>query len=307
MTDTKPIVLAVDDTPANLDVLHGMLREEYTVKVALNGRKALELAGREPQPDIILLDVMMPEMDGYEVCERLKGNAETSAIPVIFLTAKAEVEDEYRGLTLGAVDYITKPFHPDIVKARVVRHLANHKVTRDLLDENRKLRDGAPPSFTDFDETGLLALIESGESHAVEFKSTLRWNLHAKRPDKKIENACLKTVAGYLNGEGGVLLVGITDDGQPIGLEKDGFKSEDKMLLHWVNLLKNSLGTESVPSIRSTVHTVSGERVLVVECLPAAAPVFMRRDDDESFYVRLTNSTQALKPSEVLAYIGRRF
>jgi len=304
VTDLKPIVLAVDDTPSNLDVLNGMLRDDYKVKVALNGPKALELAKQEPQPDVILLDVMMPDMDGYEVCERLKANAETSSIPVIFLTAKTQVEDERRGLTLGAVDYITKPFHPDIVKARLVRHLANQQVTRDLLDENRKLRDNTPRSFTVFDEPGLLTAIESGEGHALEFKSTLRWNLHADRTDKNIENACLKTVAGYLNTDGGVLMVGVTDDGQPIGLRKDGFKSEDKLLLHWVNLLKKSLGAEFMPSIRSTLHTVSGQMILVVECLPSTAPVFMRRDDDESFYVRMTNSTQALKPSEVLAYLA---
>ncbi len=307
MTEKKPIVLAVDDTPANLDVLSGLLRDDYTVRVAPNGGKALELARREPTPDIILLDVMMPEMDGYEVCERLKASPETSAIPVIFVTAKGQVEDEHRGLSLGAVDYITKPFHPEIVKARVARHLASQQATRDLRNENTMLRDRLSPSFTDFDEAAVLALIEGGESHSLEFKSTMRWNLHAGRNDKNLENACLKTVAGYLNTEGGVLLVGVADDGEPIGLEKDGFRSEDRLLLHWVNLLRASLGAESTPSIRSTLHTVRGERVLVVECLPAPAPVFMRRDDEESFYVRLTNSTQALKPSEVLAYIGQRF
>ena len=303
----KPVVLAVDDAPANLDVLSGILCNDYKVKVAINGATALEVARREPRPDIILLDVMMPEMSGYEVCERLKRDADTASIPIIFITAKSEVEDERMGLSLGAVDYITKPFHQDIVKARISRHLASQQKTRKLIDENRELRATKPRGFTDFDEPSLLDLIRAGEGHALEFKSTLRWNLHANRVDKRIENASLKTVAGYLNTDGGVLLVGVTDRGEPIGLEKDGFESEDKLLLHWVNLLTSSLGAQFMRSIRSALHTVGERRVLLVECLPAKAPVFVERDNDESFYVRMSNSTQALKPSEVLTYIGQQF
>ena len=114
MVTEKPVVLAVDDTPANLDILSAILRDDYKVKVARDGPKALDLAKREPKPDVILLDIMMPGLSGYEVCEQLKADPETSSIPVIFITAKTEIEDEQRGLALGAVDYITKPFHPDI-------------------------------------------------------------------------------------------------------------------------------------------------------------------------------------------------
>ena len=136
----KPIVLAVDDTPANLDLLNGILRADYKVRIATNSAKALELAVKEPQPDIILLDVMMPGMSGYEVCRRLKAEASTEAIPIIFVTAKAEVADEQQGLQLGAVDYVAKPFHQDIVLARIKRHLSNHQRTKDLLEENRLLQ-----------------------------------------------------------------------------------------------------------------------------------------------------------------------
>jgi CheY-like chemotaxis protein len=307
MAAEKPVVLAVDDTPANLDVLSGILRDDYKVKVALTGPKALELAVLEPKPDIILLDIMMPNMDGYEVCEQLQSNDETASIPIIFITAKTQIEDERKGLGLGAVDYITKPFHPDIVKARLSRHLASHQTTRNLINEVRNLRDNKPRTFTEIDESKLTALIRAGEGHELEFKSTLRWNMHADRADKKIENTCLKTVAGYLNADGGFLLIGVTDEGEPIGLNNDHFKSEDKLMLHWVDLLKFSLGAEFMRSIRSTVHTVSEQRVLVVECVPAKAPVFFNRDNDESFYVRMTNTTHALMPSEVLAYIEQHF
>ncbi len=120
----KKTILVVDDTPDNLSLMSGLLKDDYKVKVANNGEKALKIAAADPQPDLILLDIMMPGMDGYEVCQFLKKNPATVNIPVIFLTAKAEVEDEKKGLELGAVDYLTKPVSPPIVMARVKNHLA---------------------------------------------------------------------------------------------------------------------------------------------------------------------------------------
>ncbi len=120
----KKIVLVVDDTPDNLALMSALLKDQYKVKVANGGDKALRVAATAPHPDLILLDIMMPDMDGYEVCRRLQADPATRDIPVIFLTAKAEVEDERRGLELGAVDYITKPISPPVVMARVKNHLA---------------------------------------------------------------------------------------------------------------------------------------------------------------------------------------
>jgi len=307
MSDDRDVVLVVDDTPANIELLHGMLRDRYKVKVATSGEIALQLADAEPRPDIILLDIMMPGMSGYEVCRRLKEESETALIPIIFISAMAQVEDEQKGLALGAADYITKPFNPEIVAARVRTHLASYATTRQLIRENLELRERITRAFTDFTAAGLIELIQSGESDDLEFKSTLRWNLHTDKSDKRIENECLKTVAGYLNADGGTLLVGVDDQGEIIGLGQDHFKTEDKMLLHWVNLIKAHLGAELMRSIRSIVHDVGDKRILVVECLPAAAPVFFNRDNEESFFVRMSNTTQALKPSEVLAYIGQHF
>ena len=119
----KPTVLVVDDTPDNLTLVSNLLRKDYRVRVAINGEKALKIAFSETPPDLILLDVMMPVMDGYEVCEQLRNNSRTAHIPVIFLTAKSEVEDERKGLSLGASDYITKPISPPILEARVKTHL----------------------------------------------------------------------------------------------------------------------------------------------------------------------------------------
>ena len=135
----KATVLVVDDTPDNLSLMSGLLRETYKVKLANNGEKALKIAASDAPPDLILLDIMMPGMDGYQVCEVLKRNQKTRDIPVIFLTAKAEIEDEKMGLGLGAVDYITKPISPPIVLARVKNHLALKLAADFLRDQNEFL------------------------------------------------------------------------------------------------------------------------------------------------------------------------
>jgi putative two-component system response regulator len=121
--DTRSIILVVDDTPDNLKLMSALLKDTYRVKIANGGEKALAIAQSDTPPDLILLDIMMPEMDGYEVCRRLKSNQKTKDIPVVFLTAMTATEDEEKGLKLGAVDYITKPISPPIVLARVETHL----------------------------------------------------------------------------------------------------------------------------------------------------------------------------------------
>jgi len=126
-------ILIVDDTVANVDILVYALENDYDVMVAMDGESALESVA-EHRPDLILLDIMMPGMDGYEVCRRLKADAATSHIPIIFLTAMTEEQDEAKGLALGAVDYITKPFSPELVKARAKNQL-ELKMHRDSLEE----------------------------------------------------------------------------------------------------------------------------------------------------------------------------
>ena len=138
-SSNNSVILIVDDTPENVDVLAGVLREHYQIKVALNGPKALKIAQSDPAPALILLDVMMPEMDGYQVCLQLQADERTRRIPVIFVTAKSEVEDEAQGFGLGAVDYITKPVNPAIVLARVRTHLALRHSLRKLEDLSLKL------------------------------------------------------------------------------------------------------------------------------------------------------------------------
>ena len=133
LTPIKRTILVVDDVASNIRFLAESLKDDYTVQVATKGWKALEIAQGAHPPDLILLDIMMPDMDGYEVCRQLKDNPATSMIPVIFVSALNDVVDQEKGLSLGAVDYITKPFHMPLVKARVRNHMSL-KVKTDLLE-----------------------------------------------------------------------------------------------------------------------------------------------------------------------------
>ena len=134
MKDTATI-LVVDDAPENIDVLVGILKPSYQLKVARDGEMAIKIANVRPRPDLILLDIMMPGIDGYETCKRLKLDIVTRDIPIIFITAKISVEDEARGLSLGAVDYIAKPVNPAIVMQRVKTHLSLSNQKRELYQQ----------------------------------------------------------------------------------------------------------------------------------------------------------------------------
>lgn len=160
MTLEKQTVLVVDDTPENIDVLVGTLKQDYHVKAAINGDMALKIVHSTP-PDIILLDIMMPGIDGFEVCRRLKEDYTTRHIPVVFITAKIGVQDELHGLELGAVDYITKPISPPIVKARVKTHLA-------LYDQNRELDQKVHAKTLQLHETRMQIIQRLGR--AAEYK-----------------------------------------------------------------------------------------------------------------------------------------
>ncbi|AEG02098.1 diguanylate cyclase [Methylomonas methanica] len=128
----KPLILIVDDTPTNIQILAENLIKDYRVKVAASGENALRIVAQQELPDLILLDVMMPDIDGYEVCRRLKNNPQTHAIPIIFVTALNEVANEEFGLNLGAMDYITKPFYLPVVKARIRNHIRLKQLTDTL-------------------------------------------------------------------------------------------------------------------------------------------------------------------------------
>jgi adenylate cyclase len=139
LANAKPRLLVVDDTPDNLYLMSALLEDEYEVATAESGMQALEIAQSDSPPQLILLDIMMPEMDGYEVMRRLRQNPVTACIPVIFLTALTSIEEEQFGLDLGAVDYITKPISPPVVLARVKTHLERSGNARRLQALSEKL------------------------------------------------------------------------------------------------------------------------------------------------------------------------
>jgi len=135
----KGCVLIIDDQPENIHVLANILQEHYDVQAATNGIKALEIASGNNPPDVILLDIVMPETDGYEVCHRLKADERTRDIPVIFVTVKDSADDEEYGFNLGAVDYISKPFQPIVVKVRVKSQMEHRLVKNKLVDKIKEL------------------------------------------------------------------------------------------------------------------------------------------------------------------------
>jgi putative two-component system response regulator len=152
----KPTILVVDDVPENIDILTGILKDDYRVRAATNGPSALSLVKKMP-PDLILLDVMMPGMDGFEVCRELKADLASRKIPVIFVTAMGEVEDESRGFAVGCVDYITKPVSPPIVRHRIKTHLA-------LYDQNRGLETQVQERTVELEQTRLQVIHRLGRA-----------------------------------------------------------------------------------------------------------------------------------------------
>ena len=180
----KPMVLVVDDTPDNLVLLVDLLKDDYQVKIANNGENAIKTATMSDKPDIILMDIMMPVMNGYEACRLLKNNPETEDIPVIFLTARSEIQDEIEGFKLGAVDYITKPISRPILRARIKTHLELKKYRDYLKDKNALLEREVQERTRDvvaIQEATVLALTSLAETRDNETGNhILRTQLYVK-------------------------------------------------------------------------------------------------------------------------------
>ena len=296
-------VLLVDDNPTNLQVLSQTLTGQgLTLLIARSGEEALAIAG-EAQPVLILLDINMPGIGGFETCRRLKADPATSNAIVVFLSARGSVEDKVRGLELGAADYILKPFDVDEVLARVRTHLQSYLKHQELTDRNRELAARAGKSGGNLEPDQLQAMIRAGASDRIELKSTMRWNLKADRAGKEIENAWLKTVVAFLNTEGGILIIGVADDGTALGIEPDRFANGDRYLLHVNNLIRDSIGPGFAPFIEFSLKPITGKEALVVQCQSSPNPAFLRRDGKEEFYIRIGPGSRKLLPSEILAYV----
>jgi ATP-dependent Lon protease len=169
------------------------------------------------------------------------------------------------------------------------------------LPEPRKEAEKGQPVLT------VEQLIQQGENNRLEFKSTLRWNIHAQKDDPVIEQAVLKTVAAFLNSEGGTLLVGVDDDGNVIGIELDHFPNEDKYSLHFANLVNNKFGKQFIDYINWGLSEVQGQKVFRIDCRRSPAPVFLKLGDRDELFVRSGPSTVPLSAREVLEYSKSHF
>lgn len=156
-------------------------------------------------------------------------------------------------------------------------------------------------------ETPISETIQSGESSTVEFKATLRVNLHTRTPDQKIEHAVLKTLAAFLNTHGGTLVIGVDDKGTPLGLENDGFENEDKMDQHLANLIRDRLGAHHTFCLHPRFMDYEGKRILVVRCGAASTPSYVKDGRTEYFYIRTSGTTTELPASKIHDYVKQRF
>jgi DNA-binding response OmpR family regulator len=293
-TAVKPAILLVDDEPSCLQVLTSALNgTEYQLICATKASDAMKLA-RERRPHLVLLDVVMPELDGFALCAHLRAQSATKDLPIIFLSSLQDSSDRVRGIELGAVDFITKPFDPAEIRARVRRQV-------ELQEERRRLMT-QPLS----PEQRLEKLIRGGENDQTEFKSTLRWSLKENKVDHGVEVAWLKSVAAFLNSDGGCLVVGVDDKGVPLGIAPDDFENEDKYLLHVNNRLQQHIGIEHAANVRFGLYAIGNVKVLMIECSPASKPVFLVDAGQEAFYVRTGPGTRKLTMSQMLAYVVER-
>jgi adenylate cyclase len=269
----KPRILVVDDTPDNLYLMSALLEDQYEVSTAESGQQALDLATSAQPPELILLDIMMPEMDGYEVLRRLRQNAATSSIPVIFLTALTSIEEEQFGLDLGAVDYITKPISPPVVLARVNTHLERSANARRLQALSEKLgRYLAPQVYKSlFDGSRDAELRTQRKKLTVFFSdikdftaSTARW-----QPEdiKFLLNSYFSEMTKIVNDYGGTLdkfigdaMVVFFGDPDTLGVKQDATQCVKMALamqrrMTELQSLWREMGSEKTFQIRCGINT----------------------------------------------------
>ena len=306
MTTHTGKLLVVDDNEMNRDMLSRRLsRRGHTVVMAENGQKALELIEQQSF-DVILLDIMMPEISGIEVLETIRQSYSASDLPVIMATAKGDSEDVVAALKLGANDYVIKPLDFPIVLARVQAQLETYHHHKTLRERAQKLEAQVGDSFEQIDSQRLRSLIDIGENDRFELKSTLRWNLKANKPGREIENACLKTMVAFLNTAGGILLVGVEDDGNVVGLEPDKFPNADKYLLHVNNLIRERIGMEMAQFIKFGIKQLDEKEILCVQCSPSPEAAFLKHDQNEDLYIRVGPGSRKLTSRETLTYMNNR-
>lgn len=186
------------------------------------------------------------------------------------------------------------------------RKIVRLKVVKKLVKKFKKTNPNFFIKRTDSPED-LLESIKNGEDDKLEFKSTLRTNLYTNEIDKKIEHSVLKTIAAFLNSEGGRLLIGVSDDGEILGIEKDRFENNDKFNLHFTNILKQQIGNEYLPFLDFKLILIENKNILKVECLKSERPVFLKTSEGEKFYIRVGPASVKITGSKIIEYIKNNF
>ena len=231
----------------------------------------------------------------------------------VFITVWKMFDSAFMGLLLATNKIIPHEFAFTYLTYECINSKVFSGIDRD--EEKEMLRDVTKDAecmtryLLKFNSRGnkIAQLIQDGENIRVEFKSTLRTNLHTNRLDSKMENAVLKTIVAFLNTDGGTLLVGVGDNGEAIGIEIDGFANEDKYLLHFSNLVNDKIGKQFCEHIRWNLYPWKSGKVLCVECTSSKAPVFLRSGKEEQFFIRTGPASVELSASQVLQYAAGHF
>jgi CRP-like cAMP-binding protein len=203
-------------------------------------------------------------------------------------TAKTSVHSEV--IEIDAIAIKELKIDP-VVAYKIVRQIANNLVSRLVVRS----------------QIASHILISEGESQFVEFKSSLRWNAYTQKKDADLELACIKTLAGFLNAKGGVLFIGVRDDGSILGIQNDSFDNADKMMLHLNHLIASRLGNEATSQIHLSMVSLENHLVLRADCDASFQPIYVKTDKEELFFVRVGNLTQSLTIKNAVNYIKERF
>ena len=253
MNETMPVILAVDDTPANLDVMIELLNDQYRVKVATSGENALKMVTKGAPPDLILLDILMPGMDGIEVCRAIKEQKHLQDVPVIFISSLEEVDEKIKAFTSGGVDYVTKPFQPEELLARVNTHLTLRKVQQQLEAHNNQLDE----------------LVRRKSRELAEAHDRLALDARTKGEFLKLISHELRTPANGILGIADVIIESSPENEEVIALKPYFEESRERM----ISVLDDSLLLAEVDFSQKDFSTVPiSLNEILAEAMKAAAP-----------------------------------
>lgn len=280
----KNILLIDDDLLTHKNFARIFEDTSYVLDFAIDSIEGLEKVKKRDY-DLVFLDIIMPDLnnrqsqtagiDFLKIIQKLK-----PYLPVIMITVVDMAIPAVEAIKAGAKDYIIKD-----------------SITKDgLIQKTEEVLKG--------DQYPIKKLISRGESLELEFKATMRWNVKKNKADKDIEFSWLKTIAAFMNTDGGTLLIGVMDDGAILGIAADNFQNDDKYLLHFNNLIKQHIGFEFSKFIKCEMIPVEGKKIFLVECEKSKKPVFLKKiNDDEEFYIRVGPSSRKLSISKMLDYL----